>query len=386
MAADGNRIIKFFSSFKLSVVLLMLLGLLTWFGTLEQAEHGLYEVQKKYFESYVLMHDVGPISIPLPGANLVMTMLFLNLVVGGLWRIRKGARQAGVLVVHVGILLLLVSGFIKLNHSEDGHVTLYENGTANTFQSYHRWELAISRTMPDGGVEEWLIPQEDFLELPEGETRTLFADSIPFELELSHVMPNAQRMPKGPMFDVDVPVIDGQFLQRQERVPDAERNTAGVYVALRSEGEGDGEELLLWGRDFGPTTHLVEGMPWQLQLRKERYPMPFSIALDDFLKEDHPGTSMPSWFSSDVTVVEGGSARTVRISMNEPLRSDGLVLYQASWGPANAPPGTPLFSTLAVVRNPADQYPLYACILIAIGLLLHFSRSLTRYVRSEARS
>ena len=42
--------------------------------------------------------------------------------------------------------------------------------------------------------------------------------------------------------------------------------------------------------------------------------------------------------------------------MNEPLRDGGLVLYQASWGPVGrAGPATPLFSTFAVVRNPADQ-------------------------------
>jgi hypothetical protein len=95
---------------------------------------------------------------------------------------------------------------------------------------------------------------------------------------------------------------------------------------------------------------------------------------------------MPSSFSSDVTVMEGSSARPVTISMNEPLRDQGLVLYQASWGPSDAPPGTPLFSTLSVVRNPADQYPLYACVVIALGLVTTFSRKLVRYMRSEART
>ena len=91
-------------------------------------------------------------------------------------------------------------------------------------------------------------------------------------------------------------------------------------------------------------------------------------------------------FSSDVIVTEPDvSPRPVKIAMNEPLRSRGLVLYQASWGPSNARPGDPLFSTLSVVQNPADQYPLYACIVIAIGLLLHFSRKLLGYMRTEAR-
>jgi hypothetical protein len=37
------------------------------------------------------------------------------------------------------------------------------------------------------------------------------------------------------------------------------------------------------------------------------------------------------------------------------------------------------------VRNPADQYPLYACIVIATGMILHFGRKLTRYIRVEAK-
>jgi len=130
----------------------------------------------------------------------------------------------------------------------------------------------------------------------------------------------------------------------------------------------------------------VAGQEWGLELRREQYLMPFVVALDDFRKEEHPRLNMPKSFSSEVTVIEDGQKRPVRISMNEPLRQDGLVLYQASWGPSNARPGDPLFSTLAVVRNPADHYPLYACIVIAIGLVLHFSRKLIRHIRSQAPS
>ena len=53
-------------SYGTACVLLVFLFLLTLFGTLEQVEHGLYEVQKKYFESWFLMHQLGPISLPLP--------------------------------------------------------------------------------------------------------------------------------------------------------------------------------------------------------------------------------------------------------------------------------------------------------------------------------
>ena len=145
--------------------------------------------------------------------------------------------------------------------------------------------------------------------------------------------------------------------------------------------------LILAAVDADDQTVTVEfeGRRFGIEFRHERYAMPFTIALEDFEKIDHPGIGMPKSFSSDVKVTEAGSSRDLTISMNEPLRSGGLVVYQASWGPSNARPGDPLFSTFAVVRNPADQYPLYACIVIAIGMLLHFSRKLLRHMSLEAR-
>jgi hypothetical protein len=92
---------------------------------------------------------------------------------------------------------------------------------------------------------------------------------------------------------------------------------------------------------------------------------------------------MAKEFSSDVTVTGPSSTRALKISMNQPLRDKGLVLYQASWGPSNARPGDRLFSTLAVVSNPSDQWPLWSCLVIAAGMLLHFTRKLVRHVRLE---
>ncbi|MFM7280701.1 MAG: hypothetical protein ACKO32_02875, partial [Planctomycetia bacterium] len=100
-----QRIVDVFSSLWLSALLLSLLALLTWLGTLEQVDHGLYEVQKKYFESFFLFHHVGPISIPLPGANLVMWILLVNIVLGGIVRLRKSKATIGVLTTHIGIIM-----------------------------------------------------------------------------------------------------------------------------------------------------------------------------------------------------------------------------------------------------------------------------------------
>ncbi len=377
-----QAIVDVFSSLGLSCVLLALLGLLTYLGTLEQVDTGLFEVQKKYFESYFLVHDFGPIPVPLPGANLVMCVLFVNIVLGGMVRLRKGWNTFGVLVTHIGILMMLIAGFVKAYYSVEGHVTLFEGQSAAEFQSYYRWELVAIEDLGPGRTREHVVRQES-LDRATGAKGALFhTDALPFDLVVTHFVRNCQPLPKGPMFEVSVPVIDGVFLREQPLEKEAEANVAGAYVSAVAR-DGKRTEGLVWGAEREPMPLEVGGKRFAIDLRKERYPMPLTVRLDKFTKEDHPRTMMAKTFASDVTVSEPKGTRAVKISMNQPLREQGLVLYQASWGPSNARPGDPLFSTLAVVRNPSDQWPLYSCLVIAAGLLIHFTRKLARHIRLE---
>lgn len=381
----GSRLLAFFSSLTLAGTLLCVLALLTFLGTLEQTEHGLYEVQRKYFESIFLLHQAGPVSIPLPGGGLVLGLLFVNLLVGGVVRLRRGLRTAGILTAHLGMLIMLAAGFVKYATGVEGHVTLYEGDERNWFQSYTETELAIIELQPDGTeTQEWTVTDDELRGATRGAEVAL--SGLPFGLEVTHWFDNANVLPKGPMFDVDVPVVSGLFLQGRAKDAQAERNAPGGYAVVTGP-DGIRRTGMVWSFDAAPWTVQVGERTFALDVRRERYAMPFDVRLDDFKKEDHPGTTMPAWFSSDVTVTDRMSgddvSRPVLISMNEPLREEGLVLYQASWGPSNARPGDPLFSTLAVVRNPSDQWPFYSCIVIALGLSFHFGRKLKLHVRRE---
>lgn len=384
MSRPFERSLALLSSLGLSCTLLILLAILTWLGTLEQQHTGLFEVQRKYFESLFLVHYAGSIPIPLPGAALVMAVLFVNLIVGGMLRIRRGVATLGVLVTHVGIALLIVAGLIKLRWSDDGHMTLFEGESSNTFQSYHHWEVAVLEKLDGKRVRESVVPEESFTWATDSDAARVRSPHWPFELELRHFQANSSVMPKGPMVAAALPVIDGYVLLPQRAQSDNEANLAGLYATIVSPTGEARREVLLWGATSAPFTFERDGRTFGIELRRQQFVMPFTVRLVDFKKEDHPRMSMAKSFSSDVTVFEGESTRNVRIEMNEPLRSQGLVLYQASWGPSNARPGQPLFSTLAVVRNPADQHPLIACIVIAIGMLLHFGRKLVRHIRIEA--
>ena len=71
--------------------------------------------------------------------------------------------------------------------------------------------------------------------------------------------------------------------------------------------------------------------------------------------------------------------------MNEPLRQDGYTFFQASWGPQDAKPGDRLYSVFAVVDNPSDMWPLYSCIMVGVGLLIHFFQKLVGHLTRTAR-
>jgi len=364
-------------SYGTACVLLIFLFLLTLFGTLEQVEHGLYAVQKKYFESWFLVHELGGVPIPLPGGVLCMGLLSWNLVAGGLVRIRKSRATAGVIVVHVGILIMFAAGLVKLTASDDGYLRLYEGEESEEYVSYFLWEVIVFDADSPGEVAEFVVSDEQ-IRLAEDEPVRVNHDLVPFELELRHFKENARPTRE----DTGLPLAGEWRLMELDREEEAEANIAGVYATARSATGGE-QTAILWGLAERPWVVESGGRRWAVHLRHKRYRMPFSIHLDKFTKLEHPGTDIPSEFSSDVTQSSGSEERAILIRMNEPLRDEGLVLFQSSWGPPNARPGERLFSVFSVVRNPSDHWPLYSCIVIGIGLLIAFTQKLMKYVKAQ---
>jgi hypothetical protein len=383
----GKAIFDFTCSYGLACVLLLLLFLLTLLGTLEQVDQGLYQVQKKYFESVFLVHDLfGTVPIPLPGAFLVMGVLFINLLCGGILWMRKGKHNVGVLIAHLGILLLMAGSFVTFKFSTYGSLALYEGEAASEYQSYAETEIAVAPVELQGGRTEHIIPAAWYADMRPGEERTFTSEALPFDVVLQHHMPNCEVVPVQTGVRPRYPVIDGFSLNPVALSREAERNTPGVYVALAEKGGGTVHEGILRDRSFFPWAVQLEDSAWTLELRRRRWNLPFEVTLEQFSRELYPGTEIPRVFRSDVLVREDGAEQKIKISMNQPLRHEGYTLFQSAWGPQDGRGGQRLYSVLAVARNPADQFPLYACIVITLGLLLHFGQRLLRYQRNQARS
>lgn len=375
------------ASYAFGIVILFFLLVLTLLGTLEQVDHGLFAAQEKYFNSMFLMQNVfGVPLLPLPGVYFLLILLFINLVLGAIVRFRLGWSHLGVFIVHIGILFMLLGGFITFKWSRDGHLTLYEGEQNNVFESYHDWEVAITEVKSDGPAKELVIPGDRFSNATGENTATFAQADLPFELTLSGFLRNAAAVPATAPIAAGHEIVGGMALVPMDPEPENERNVAGLYASAKEKGSANTHEGVLWGMAQSPFRVTTDSGVWDIALRRRSWPLPFTVVLDDFTRVLHPGTSRPASFSSDVTVIDSEATQKIHISMNKPLRYKGYTLFQASWGPQNAGPNDRLFSSFAVVQNPADQWPLYGCIIITAGLLVHFCYRLIIYLRKEART
>ena len=262
-------------------------------------------------------------------------------------------------------------------------MTLYPEERSNQYTSYYEWEIVISEL--DQGLigKSWIINDSQFTDMAPEKTRTFHHQDLPFDLMIENFLPNSLPVPAE---DVDGEGIDGFALKPEPRNMTAEQNIAGAYAIVLDTAAKTTQSGILFGYSLAPWMVTVGEAEYAIELRHRTWELPFTITLDEFIRDLHARTTMASNFESVVTKTEAGqSDRKINIRMNEPLRHEGFTLFQSGWGPENAGPDERLFSTFAVVDNPADQWPLYSCIVIAVGLLIHFLQKLFSYLRAENR-
>lgn len=385
----GRAIYDLLASYGLATVLLALLLIITFFGTLEQVEHGLFASQKKYFESWLITQvDLGDLHIPvlLPGGFLVMVLLFINMTVGAVIRIRKNPRTIGVIIAHVAILFLLLAGFVEYFGKVDGNLALYESQTSDEYQSYHDSVIEIEKVQPaptDGKRTALVIPARHFQDLTKGKGRTFKHESLPFDLVISNYEVNAE--PRRVGSEERRWQADGYYIQPIPRDPQAEVNLDAAYVEVINKKDKSKQLGIIW-RAGAPWTVQVGEEVYNIDINRRIYKMPFAVRLDKFIREVHPGTNRPRKFTSEITKLANGREEKKIITMNEPLRDNGLVLFQASFSQERMDSGGQRNrSVFAVVKNPSDNWPLYATIAVSIGLLIHMAQQLSRYLSKASR-
>lgn len=393
--AEKSIFVKVFdvlSGFGLATITLLLLGVLTWLATLEQIEHGLYPTLNKYFhwKSFFLLPDIKingkmfPIP-PLPGGYWVSALLLLNLILGGVVRMRKGWKHSGNLIAHFGIIFMLLGGGVAHHFSERGNMAVGVGEVSNTAEDYFEYVVEVAE-IKDGKAEEiHVVRGDDFHDLEGGKLRTIRLPAMPFDLQLTGYLKNCQpvviteRAPAQKEF-----VADQYYLMSKPDEINAEANTAGCYARILYQDGSKSDPFILAGASFHPFTIRHEDRIFTIDMRKRLWPMPFEVKLDEFTADFHPGTSMAAKFISKITRIEDGNETKYTIQMNEPMRYEGLTFFQASYGPPGAGPGDRMYSVFEIVKNPADHWPEYSLYIVTFGMLVTFGIKLFSFLFAKS--
>jgi len=367
-----SRAINFLSSLELSVVCLSLLAILTFWGTLYQAEYGLYAAQQKFFRSWIFI-SAG--FIPFPGTRLVLWVFTINLITSVLFKQSHAWSNFGILLTHYGIILLMVGGFVTFHFAKESQVTLKEGASTSLSADYIDWEISIWQSHnPSRDVTAvWTGPSLEgtSISLPE----------LGLDLTIQKYLVNCDAFTASRSDENSLNMNSSGIQSLKEKSPDVEpaKNTPGViFTVLSHEGKKSG--ILLYAQDPNPTIVSISGESYMFQLRHRRYPLPLHIRLKDFRMTKYPGVEKAKSYESTVEIDTGQIKRDVVISMNRPFRFDHHTFYQASYMIASD--GSE-YSTFAVVRNVGRLIPYIAILLTGLGLVNHFLIKLVLAMRKN---
>ncbi|CAN5903283.1 hypothetical protein BH11VER1_BH11VER1_40540 [soil metagenome] len=397
------KVFSIFASFGLATIVLTLLLVITTLGTLEQVEHGLFESQDKYFESFFVtsidiacclramhMPYAGTWNLPflIPGGYLLMVILAINMICGGIVRIRKTKRTMGVILSHGSIVFMLFAGLVSLYYKRDGAVALSEGQTTDEFQSFHDSVIEIEKLEPapsDGKRKAMVIGGDQFQDLIAGKGRTFTSKDLPFDLMVMNYEVNAMpQRDKGS--DSKFSVVDGYFLQPAREELEQEKNMDGAYVKIISKKGEPEQKGIIWRFAAAPYAFKIGDEVYGVSLSRRTWKLPFAVRLDTFERELHPGTERARKFTSHVTKFKDGREEKKIITMNEPLRGDGFAIFQNAFDMSERGGAVVKSSTLQVVQNPSDYWPLYALLLTMVGLLTHMLMQLVRFLSRSGKS
>ena len=377
-----KRLIRFFTSLRLTVACLALAMVLVFAGTLAQVDEGLYAAQHRFFRSFFIYWSPGGNwKIPVfPGGYLLGTVLLVNLIAAHIQRFSLTRKKAGIFMVHAGLILLLLGQLLTDLLSVESVLHLREGESKNYSVTERASELAVIDVTDPAKDKVVAIPQKLLRNQAE-----LRHPELPFTVRVKQFFPNSDlaNLPA----DSAAPGPASEGAGKHLRVTGLPRTTSTEQRDIPSAiielagSEGSLGTWLVSERLAQPQPMSYHNRSYELTLRQTRHYKPFTIKLLDFTHASYKGTDIPKDYASRIRLdwPEKGEAREVRIYMNNPLRYWGETYYQASFDLDDHG------SVLQVVHNPAWLTPYLSCGLVGGGLAAQFLTHLLGFIKRRAK-
>ena len=322
-------------------------------GTVSQKSMGLYEATHTYFHSIILW--LGP--VPTPGGLTVISLIFICLMIKFLFFSKWNKKEAGIVLTHLGILMLLLGGIVTVSTSQEGFMIIPEGKSNSNISDYRKRVLTIQKN----DTRQVL----NFADLEVGQKIDI--DNVTIEI-LQRCENCSVRAPSGVYKNLRG-LAKNMELFSVPSEQNKEANFSGLIFSVSGSKQDNGSYIVM--EDI-PKNSTIEG--FEILLGRAQTPLPFTLALQDFRKIDYPATQKAREFESDLIVQDGEVSWPVKISMNEPLRYKGYTFYQSSFDQNNGLEIT----VLNVVKNSGRLFPYISTFIIFIGLLLHLIIRLNR--------
>lgn len=391
-------VIKFFTSLKLTVVLLAFALILTFFGTLAQVEIGLYRVQKEYFQELFLVLHKQPIpkpdgdsyttlTIPMPGGYMIGILLLINLTTAFIARFKLTKAKVGIYISHLGLILLLIGQLFTELYQEESNIRFEEGAKRNYTESYRKFELAFVQPGETEDKEKTIAIPESLLAQAARKNKIFEDERIPFNVKvLTHYKnSNIEEILETENQRTDFKGAGQRFnLKKLNEVFSMEEiNVPGYEVELLNKSDNRSLGKFLFSAHLLNQFIESKDSAYSVAMRFQRFYKPFYLHLVDFRHDKYVGTETPRNFSSLVQLVnsETGEDRPVNIRMNSPLRYNNETYYQASFDQVN-----PRITVLQCVRNPSQIMPYIACSMMTGGLLIQFLFHLVKFVGKQTKA
>jgi ResB-like family len=370
---------RFFSSLKLTVTCLVLGCVIVFWGTIAQVHLGLYKAQNEFFRNYFVYWtpDGSGFHIPIfPGGYFIGTVLLINLFVAHFRYYQPGKRKIGIVLIHLGVVLLLLGQMLTDFLSRESAMHLRIGETKNYSEAERAFELAVMDTTDPDSDKVVAIPCSLLVR------RGKVSDpEMPFTVRVKNFYANSslaqQSQPGYEPVKTTAGAGSGMWWREEPRETEMNRMDMPSATVEIATPQGSPGTFLATAWLDQPQSFTYNNRSYELLLRQERYYLPFSLHLIEFRHDKYPGTDIPKNFSSRVRLqnLENREDREVRIFMNNPLRYEGETFYQASFDPDDHG------SVLQVVHNPSWLTPYFSCVLVAVGLVIQFLSHLIPFLK-----
>lgn len=387
------------ASLRITVWLFALSFVLVFYGTWAQVDNGIWTVVDKYFRSgwvwipldVVLLRTIDPVPfyIPFPGGWLLGGILLVNLLAAHIIRFKVSWKRSGILLIHAGIVIMMLSELITGLYQVEGRMHIGQGQTVNYVQLDRQPEFAV--TDSSGRKDE--ITSVPASRLKPG--AYISDPNLPFDIQVDQYMVNSGmrkefKAAENPADRGHGLVLVADPLPEVKGVdPNQTIDYPSAYLTLFSKSDGKSLGTYLFSYHYiemprfgAPQIVEVDGKEYQVSLRPKRSHRDFTITLLKFKFDRLPGAAVAKNYQSDVLVVpyendkpKKDEAFKTSISMNSPLRYKGETFYQASFSQDET--GT----VLQVVRNPGWLLPYISCVVVTLGMLIHFGINLLSFLQ-----